>query len=264
MVWFALGAGVTSLSVVLFLVLPHSEAIRQQLSISARNVYGAESPEARSRLVLFGWEGLGMTLNLFWEQSAILLLAAAALLIARLGKVLPRRPDLVELLCWAWILGGLLFLATQRYQPDRRFLFLMPPLAILAWQAVSDGALRIPARDEFRGPAGQGWPSILLGAFLGAALAFYAQAVLSREFFALLGLSPSPGTQGLGWGLDIECRAGDGGGYRPTGEAIVALLRAQAALVGLRGAVPACRSGSLHGVSRAANLRRAGRGKAPL
>ncbi len=190
--WFALGAGVASVIVVLLLVLPHWEAIRQQLTISARNVYGAESPEAVSRVVLFGWEGLGMTLNLFWVQSAILLLAVAALLIARLGKALPRRPDLVELLCWAWILGGLLFLATQRYQPDRRFLFLMPPVAVLAWQAASDGALRIPARDEFRGPSGTEWPSILLGAFLGAAIAFYAQPVLNREFLALLGLSPTP------------------------------------------------------------------------
>jgi 4-amino-4-deoxy-L-arabinose transferase-like glycosyltransferase len=191
-VWFALGAGVTSLSVVLFLVLPHWEAIRQQLSISARNVYGAESPEAAPRIVLFGWEGLGMTLNLFWVQSGILLFAVAAFLFARLGRALPRRPDLVELLCWTWILGGVLFLASQHYQPDRRFLFLMPPVAILAWQAVSDGALRIPARDEFKRPSGAEWPSMLLGAFLGAALAFYSQPLLNRSLLTFLHLNMQP------------------------------------------------------------------------
>ena len=195
--WFALGACATSAIVVLVLVLPHWEAIRQQLTISARNVYGAESPGEGSRVVLFGWEGLGMTLNLFWVRSAILLLAMAALLVTRLGKALPGRPDLVELLCWAWILGGLLFLATQRYQPDRRFLFLMPPLVILAWQAASDGVLRIPSREELRGLSRAEWPSMLLGALVGAALAFYAQPVLSPELLARLGLSPT--TELRGW-----------------------------------------------------------------
>src|SRR5262245_2634178 len=188
--WFALGAGVTSLCVVLFLVLPHWEAIRQQLSISARNVYGPESPQAIFRMVLFGWEGFGMTLNLFWVQSAILLFAVAALLIARLSKAVPQRPDLVELLCWVWVVGGTLFLATQHYQPDRRFLFLMAPVAILAWQAASGGALRIPGRGEWSSRAE--WPSMLLGAFLGAALAFYGQPLVNRELLTFLDLNTQP------------------------------------------------------------------------
>ncbi|HSE68161.1 MAG TPA: glycosyltransferase family 39 protein [Gemmatimonadales bacterium] len=190
--WFALGSGVASLGVVLFLVAPHWAAIQQQLSISARNVYGAESPEAMSRIVLFGWECLGMTLNLFWVQSAVLLFAVAGFLIARLGKALPQRPDLVELLCWAWVLGGVLILATQHYQPDRRFLFLMPPVAILAWQAASGGALRVPARDEWSRPSGTDWPWMLLGAFLGAVLAFYTQPLVNRRLLTLLDLSTQP------------------------------------------------------------------------
>lgn len=191
----------TSLIVLLFLVRPHWAAIQQQLSISARNVYGAEAIEANARVVLFGWDGLGMALNLFWVQSAVLLLAVVALLIARLGKALPNRPDLVELLCWAWSLAGLLFLATQHYQPDRRFLFLMPPVAILAWQAVSQGALRIPSREEFRRHSGADWPAMLLGALLGAGFAFFTQPILIPGFLALENLSPTPAvrTWAGGW-----------------------------------------------------------------
>jgi hypothetical protein len=187
--WFALGAGVTSLILVLALVRPNWESIQQQLTISSRNVYGAEAVEDRPRLVLFGWEGLGMTLNLFWDQCEVLLLAAGALLVARLGKALPRRPDLVELLCWSWVLVGMLFLASQRYQPDRRFLFLLPPIAVLAWQAASEGALRVPAREEWRGP-GADWRSMLLGALLGATVAFYAYPGLNRRILPALALSP--------------------------------------------------------------------------
>ncbi|HEY7028352.1 MAG TPA: glycosyltransferase family 39 protein [Gemmatimonadales bacterium] len=208
--WFTLGAGIASLAVVLLLVLPHWQAIRQQLSISARNVYGTESPEAASRIVLFGFEGLGMTLNLFWVQSAVLLFGVAALLIARLGKGLQRRPDLVELLCWVWVLGGVLFLATELYQPDRRFLFLMPPVAILAWQAASGGALRIPARDEWSRPSGAEWPAMLVGAFLGAVLAFYGQALVNRRLLIFLHLSTQPPLRSWasGWILNAGLVAG--------------------------------------------------------
>jgi len=186
--WFALGAGVTTLIVFLSLVRPNWESILQQLSISTRNVYGAAAGEDRPRLVLFGWEGLGMTLNLFWTQCLVLLAAAGALLIARLGKALPRRPDLLELLCWSWVVVGLLFLASQGYQPDRRFLFLLPPIAILAWQAASEGALRVPAREEWRGP-GADRHSMVLGGFLGAAVAFYAYPALNHKILPALTLS---------------------------------------------------------------------------
>jgi hypothetical protein len=164
--WFSLGAGVTSLIVFLSLVRPHWESILQQLTISSRNVYGVAAAEDRPRLVLFGWEGLGMTLNLFWTQCVVLVVAAGALLIARLGKALPSRPDLVELLCWSWVVGGLLFLACQGYQPDRRFLFLLPPIAVLAWQGASQGALRVPAREDWRG-RGADRHAMLLGALWG-------------------------------------------------------------------------------------------------
>src|SRR4030095_13221653 len=186
--WFALGAGVTSLVVILVLVRPNWVSILGQLTISSRNVFGAEAVEDRPRLVLFGWEGLGMTLNLFWSQCAVLLVAGGALLVSRLGKALPRRPDLVELLCWTWILVGLLSLAFQRYQPDRRFLFLLPPIAVLAWQAASEGALRVPSREEWRGP-GADRHSMLLGAFLGAAVAFYAYPLLNHKILPAPALS---------------------------------------------------------------------------
>jgi hypothetical protein len=186
--WFALGAGVTTLIVLVSLVRPNWESILQQLTISSRNVYGAAAGEDRPRLILFGWEGLGMTLNLFWTQCVVLLVAAGALLIARLGKAHPRRPDLVELLCWSWVLVGLFFLASQGYQPDRRFLFLLPPIAVLAWQAASEGALRVPSREEWGGPRADRH-SMLLGAFLGAAVAFYAYPVLNHKILPALGLS---------------------------------------------------------------------------
>ena len=198
--WFALGAGVTTLIVFLSLVRPNWESILQQLTISSRNVYGAAAGEDRPRLILFGWEGLGMTLNLFWTQCVVLLVAAGALLIARLGKALPRRPDLVELLCWSWVLVGLFFLASQGYQPDRRFLFLLPPIAVLAWQAASEGALRVPSREEWRGPRADRH-SMLLGAFLGAAVAFYAYPVLNHKILPALGLSQT---------LPLQTWAGDG------------------------------------------------------
>ncbi|MCG8459442.1 MAG: hypothetical protein MI919_24455, partial [Holophagales bacterium] len=70
--------------------------------------------------------------------------------------------DPTRLLCWCWLLGGLVLVGLQEYQPDRRYLFLMLPVAIL----VAD-ALMGPRGPSARYARSHAPPSEGLGVLLG-------------------------------------------------------------------------------------------------
>ncbi len=76
-----------------------------------------------------------------YTQEAALVLAVALLALARLLGLARRPAGELERCCWWWIVLTLAFFAVQVYQPDRRYLLLVPPLAILLGLAAGgDGA----------------------------------------------------------------------------------------------------------------------------
>ena len=83
------------------------------------------------RVLLFGTP-LGFRLNNFFRYEWYLLLVAAAFGAARIARVIRRPVTAIELASWIWVLLGLGVMGLQTYQQDRRFLFLVPPLAMLS------------------------------------------------------------------------------------------------------------------------------------
>ena len=83
------------------------------------------------RVLLFGTP-LGFRLNHFFRYEWYLLVAAGVFGAARIARVIRRRVTAVEVAAWLWVLLGLGVMGLQSYQQDRRFLFLVPPLAMLS------------------------------------------------------------------------------------------------------------------------------------
>lgn len=83
------------------------------------------------RVLLFGTP-LGFRLNNFFRYEWYLLVVAAAFGAARIARVIRRPVTAIELASWIWVLLGLGVMGLQTYQQDRRFLFLVPPLAMLS------------------------------------------------------------------------------------------------------------------------------------
>lgn len=169
------------LAVILAVVVvgPNWDAVSQQLGVSLRNVYSEGAHVDQGRVPFFGWPALGFSMNWFFIQCPVLLLIAAVYAAARLGRAVDHPIEPEELFCWIWMGVGLLFLANQRYQPDRRFLLLLPPLTYLACAAVQRSGLRIPGRPALAGQ-GQRWRVLALGGLAGGVLGFYGQHLLRR------------------------------------------------------------------------------------
>ncbi|MGH7702136.1 MAG: hypothetical protein ACREMO_03530, partial [Gemmatimonadales bacterium] len=185
-VLFSLAALGTLLSVAILLVLPNWDAVKAALAVNLRMAYAGTGD---ARILLFGWEGLGLVVNGFFIQSAVLLLAVVLVAIGRLAGTIRTPPDLTELFSWVWLVGTLLFLAAQRYQPDRRFLLLMPPVAIVASLALREGVY-LPARGTLSGDLAW-WRRALIGGLIGGFVGIFAVPVLGK-----LGVIA---TAGVGW-----------------------------------------------------------------
>lgn len=83
------------------------------------------------RVLLFGTP-LGFRLNSFFRYEWYLLLVAGAFGAARIARVIRRPVTAIEIASWIWVVLGLGVMGLQTYQQDRRFLFLVPPLAMLS------------------------------------------------------------------------------------------------------------------------------------
>ncbi len=175
--WFGAVVLVAGAVLGLLVILPNWDAISQQMGISLLNVYGAEAHAAARRVPLLGWDAFGFVVDGFFVQCATLLLPAVLFAVARLGRAVRQRMDVEELFCWIWLGAGLLFLASQRYQPERRFLLLLPPLAFLASAAVQVTGLRLPARSALLARGGR-WRALTLGALAGLVTGLYLQALV--------------------------------------------------------------------------------------
>jgi 4-amino-4-deoxy-L-arabinose transferase-like glycosyltransferase len=213
--WFAAGGLLVAVPVALA-VLPRWAVIWKYLQVSLYNA-GELSNTPRVELVpgVYRLPHLGLAL-----QGAVPVAVAGLLAWLRLAGHRDDRPDGVEVLAWGWLGIAIAGLGVLQYQPDRRFLILGPPLAMLFVTAV--GRARIMAG---RGEAGL-LRRALGGGLLGFALGWVAVAV---------GNQLRPGVDEAKW--QLVWWAAIGGAMLVAAAVHPALLRA-AARVGLSGAVP--------------------------
>jgi 4-amino-4-deoxy-L-arabinose transferase-like glycosyltransferase len=198
--YFAAGALVVLGVEMVVVVLPHWDLVRNQMQFSWNTAFRSVDP-SYPRLELLGWGGFGFELNGFFRQAVVPLCAVLLLSAARLGGERREAADPVEVLCWVWLAIGLAALGTQRFQPDRRFLVLMPAIAFLAVTACRRGGVQLPTRDTLK-------ESGLLrrigsGALLGGFAGLYASSMLGDSYAGKTlrwNLAILAGAVVLGWG----------------------------------------------------------------
>lgn len=136
---------------------------------SARAPHQAES----LRLHLPGLAALGLPYSGFLRLCAPLLAVVVLFAAARIAHRRRGPESAVEAFCWCWLVAVLGFVAVQAYQPDRRFLVALPPLAVLAALASRPGVLALPPRE-----ATSRTRLAVAGALLGAGIGAYAHLAL--------------------------------------------------------------------------------------
>jgi 4-amino-4-deoxy-L-arabinose transferase-like glycosyltransferase len=174
---FAGATVVAGAVIAVWLVLPNWKGVETEF---VSNVQIAMNPGNRlggvHRLVWFGFRdepGLDrLVLNGFLLQEPLLVFAVAAIAIARLVRRDPRPMTALERGCWIWVGLMLASIAAQSYQPDRRYLLLVPPLALLV--ALSATARPDPERRAMPGQVAT-WRWVLVWAVVAAVLALYAR-----------------------------------------------------------------------------------------
>lgn len=169
---FTVAAG-ASVALVVLAMIPEWNGVVHQLGVSLRMAFSsADTGSAEwQRYTLFGWSGFGLVRGALVAQTIVPLIAVMFLLVARLGRAVSRPVDLVELFAWCWLLLGLLFIGFERYQPDRRFLYLIPAIAILAATVLGDGGIPLPSRAGFSGAGGR-WRAALAGGVASGGILF--------------------------------------------------------------------------------------------
>jgi 4-amino-4-deoxy-L-arabinose transferase-like glycosyltransferase len=124
--WFAGGAALVA-ALVAMIAIPHWAFVWEYLAVSMENV---GVPTRIPSIELFG--GLAhLPPSHFALQSVTQILVVGAFAWKRLLEGRDGEQDLVEQIAWIWLGLNLLFLSEVVSQPDRRFLLLAPPLAIL-------------------------------------------------------------------------------------------------------------------------------------
>ena len=148
--WFALGGAGVAAAVGLVFVLPHLDAVVRGVLVHEHR------GRPRNPLLTVGELGMlvrtdgTLTGNGFVRGSGFVVFALA-LAVGRAWLVRASWPrERVALLCMAWLVAGLLPIAWQDYQPDRRWLGLVPPAVALLALAWARGGLVLPTRDEWR------------------------------------------------------------------------------------------------------------------
>lgn len=201
-VWFSGVAAVVGTIAVVVWVLPHWDIIRLELADASHGVFSSNSPRAaRTPRILFllqSWFGLHV--GQWFLSSGVALAAVVLLACRRLAGQEWREARVVEGLGWIWLAGGLLFMAFQYYQPDRRFYFLTPAISLLVGVEACRPSITLSrrrARDL--GAGALAVIGALGGAFLGAVASGPLQPIL-RELARNLGKDLSwAGALSLGW-----------------------------------------------------------------
>lgn len=165
--WWLAGAAAASVVVALVLIAPNWEGFRGQLLLNAGNAL-AETAD-RPAAGLLGIPRLRLSFNTFWSQSAVPIATILLLGISRLAAAERSPASRLEVFAWAWLVAGVGFIAVQAGQPDRRFLLLVPPMAVLFGTVLERGGVALPCRFGSRGV----WSRLACGGLLGAGLGLY-------------------------------------------------------------------------------------------
>jgi 4-amino-4-deoxy-L-arabinose transferase-like glycosyltransferase len=154
-----------TLVTVLVFLLPQWADIRHQLSISLANVYGVNRRLDDGGALFFFLPWLGLRPTMLTASTVIPWLGVIVLAWRRCTRSGVTTSDPAERLMWWWLGGGILFQALQSYQPDRRFLILLPPLVVLGWRGLVEEGLRVAP-----GRAPSGLVAHLLAGLTGGAI----------------------------------------------------------------------------------------------
>jgi 4-amino-4-deoxy-L-arabinose transferase-like glycosyltransferase len=185
---FCAAAAATSAILAVVWVIPHWSGIEASI------LPGARRASLGNPLAGFGLFGLVRPLgsstlapNGFLTQTAGLLVLTLWVLCDRIAAP-GVRLDPLRRACWSWLGVGALVLGCSYFQPDRRYLILLPPLAILAGLELADGALAIPGRERLAGRAGR-WRRIALALAVGGFAGLCLRHPLANEMQSLWGWS---------------------------------------------------------------------------
>ncbi len=157
--WFGVGAILIAIPVAIVVVANWS-FVWGYLVVSLRSLMEiAYTPRVDLIPGLFRLPATG-----FAQQSLVQVVAVGVLVWQRGLRMRSDRPDDIERIAWIWLGFGLLSLGFINYQPDRRFLLLSVPLAILCATAVEGpSAPRLPAQASPVGAARRALSGALLG-----------------------------------------------------------------------------------------------------
>ena len=166
-----------------------------QIQMSDGAIFGAAMTD---RVQLFGTR-FSFRLNDFFRSQWYLIVVAAVSAATRIARVTRRPVTTIELAAWIWLVMGFGVMGMQTYQVDRRFLFLIPPLAMLAAIAVSQ-ALEV-GESAWKSPRARRIATALAAAVLAFALMFYVVPFGVWKLMALGKLLGRTWSYGIAGGL---------------------------------------------------------------
>lgn len=174
---FVASATVGAAALAFFFLIPHWQAIVSEFLSDTLVATNPDLPTGGG-IRPFLWYGFReepggpSVMSGFFAQEVALVVSVALLAVSRLlGR--GRRPaGNLERCCWWWIGITLAFLAVQTYHPDRRYLLLVPPLAMLLGLAAggADAGRRPEAGPAPRLPA---WRWLAAWAVVGFVAGLY-------------------------------------------------------------------------------------------
>jgi 4-amino-4-deoxy-L-arabinose transferase-like glycosyltransferase len=195
---FAAAAATVTGVVAVGVVLPHWETVRAAWSMFGKT---ADTGNILSNFGLLGIDselrertrpGPNGLLQQSWPLLALAAIPAARALVR--GGTRWRNPLLA--MCACWVVGSLAVLGTQNSAQDRRYLLLLPPLAVLAALGLRSGGLALPSREDASKTRSR-WRRFALGAFLGAFAGLYLRTEILPAARAPLSALPIGAHTGL-------------------------------------------------------------------
>jgi 4-amino-4-deoxy-L-arabinose transferase-like glycosyltransferase len=190
--WFSAGVALVAVPVAA-VVLANWSLVWGYLVVSLRSIRAlTETLHVELIAGVFGLPPRGFAL-----QSIVQVAAAGVLAWQRVLRSREDHPDAIERIAWIWLGLGLLTVGLLRFQPDRRFLLLSAPLAILFATAV-ECRVGSPAPSRVL-PGGS------VRRFTGGALLGFAVGWVTIALCILMGIRVAPPRWSLLWNVAVVC-----------------------------------------------------------
>lgn len=188
-----LAAAIAGIVVVVFFLLPNWSDVRAQMAVSLANVTTQNDRLSDGGVLVFMLPFLSLRPSMLFATGVVPVLGLVLLLWRRLVRTAGTPLDPAERLAWVWWWLMLGYIATQAYQPDRRFLLLSPALAILGARGLFGREEGSAAPDAAPVPRGRAVAAgALCGALLGLFLMYFGIPILG-PITARLGIGGSDG-----------------------------------------------------------------------